>query len=140
MAKIERKTKAKTKIPDAGMADIAFLLLIFFMVSTKFVKEKGLPVTLPQAQAVQKINRQNAATIYVTKAGTISIDDYIVAVDQIQYIMQNKLAENPNLVTAFRTDRDTEYGVMVDIMNELKKANALRVAFEAKKSFTQYGP
>jgi biopolymer transport protein ExbD len=46
--------------------------------------------------------------------------------------MQKKLAVNPGIVTCFRTDRDADYGLMVDIMNELKKAQALRVSFEAK--------
>lgn len=133
MAKILRKTKVASEIPNASMSDIAFLLLIFFMVSTTFVKEKGLKVDLPRAQAVQKINRQNAATIYISRSGIISIDDFATEVDQIQYVMQNKLAENPAIITSFRTDKDTEYGIMVDVMNELKRANALRISFEARK-------
>ncbi len=133
MAKIVRKTKVDSEIPNASMSDIAFLLLIFFMVSTTFVKEKGLKVDLPRAEAIQKINRQNAATIYVSRSGLISIDDFATQVDQIQFVMQNKIAENPALITSFRTDRDTEYGIMVDVMNELKRANALRISFEARK-------
>jgi len=133
MAKILRKTKVGSEIPNASMSDIAFLLLIFFMVSTTFVKEKGLKVNLPRAQAIQKINRQNAATIYVSRSGLISIDDFATQVDQIQLVMQSKLAENPSIITCFRTDKDTEYGIMVDVMNELKRANALRISFEARK-------
>ena|SRR6056297_3941028 len=133
MANIERKTKVGTKIPNDSLADVAFLLLIFFMVSTTFVKEKGLNVQLPKAEAVQKINRQNAATIYVNRASVISIDDFAVNVGQIKPIMQNKLADNPSIVTCFRTDANADYGIMVDIMNELKKAEALRVSFEAKQ-------
>jgi len=133
MAKIVRKTKVDSEIPNASMSDIAFLLLIFFMVSTTFVKEKGLKVDLPRAEAIQKINRRNAATIYVSRSGLISIDDFATQVDQIQFVMQNKIAENPSLITSFRTDRDTEYGIMVDVMNELKRANALRISFEARK-------
>ncbi len=133
MAKIVRKTKVDSEIPNASMSDIAFLLLIFFMVSTTFVKEKGLKVDLPRAEAIQKINRRNAATIYVSRSGLISIDDFATQVDQIQFVMQNKIAENPALITSFRTDRDTEYGIMVDVMNELKRANALRISFEARK-------
>jgi len=133
MAKIVRKTKVDSEIPNASMSDIAFLLLIFFMVSTTFVKEKGLKVDLPRAEAIQKINRQNAATIYVSRSGLISIDDFATQVDQIQFVMQNKIAENPALITSFRTDKDTEYGIMVDVMNELKRANALRISFEARK-------
>jgi len=133
MAKILRKTKVDSEIPNASMSDIAFLLLIFFMVSTTFVKEKGLKVDLPHAQAIQKINRQNAATIYISRSGIISIDDFATQVDQVQFVMQNKLAENPSIITSFRTDKDTEYGIMVDVMNELKRANALRISFEARK-------
>ncbi len=133
MAKIARKTKIGTEIPNASMSDIAFLLLIFFMVSTTFVKEKGLNVVLPKAEAIQKINRQNAATIYVNRAEIISIDDFALSVDQVSPMMMKKLAENPAIVTCFRTDAHVDYGIMVDIMNELKKANALRVSFEAKQ-------
>jgi len=133
MAKIVRKTKVDSEIPNASMSDIAFLLLIFFMVSTTFVKEKGLKVDLPRAETIQKINRRNAATIYVSRSGLISIDDFATQVDQIQFVMQSKIAENPALITSFRTDKDTEYGIMVDVMNELKRANALRISFEARK-------
>ena len=133
MAKILRKTKVASEIPNASMSDIAFLLLIFFMVSTTFVKEKGLKVNLPRAQTIQKINRQNATTIYVSRSGIISIDDFATRVDQIQVVMQSKVAENPAMITSFRTDKDTEYGIMVDVMNELKRANALRISFEARK-------
>ncbi|RLC48880.1 MAG: biopolymer transporter ExbD [Candidatus Cloacimonadota bacterium] len=133
MAKIKRKTRLSTQIPNASMSDIAFLLLIFFMVSTTFVKEKGLSVTLPQAFAIQKINRRNASTIYVSQSGIISIDDFSIQVDQVKYIMMEKLSDNPSMVVSFRTDRNADYGLMVDIMNELKKAGALRVSFEAKR-------
>ncbi|MCD6330379.1 MAG: ExbD/TolR family protein [Candidatus Thorarchaeota archaeon] len=133
MAKIVRKTKVDSEIPNASMSDIAFLLLIFFMVSTTFVKEKGLKVDLPRAETIQKINRRNASTIYVSRSGLISIDDFATRVDQIQLVMQNKIAENPAMITSFRTDKDTEYGIMVDVMNELKRANALRISFEARK-------
>ena len=133
MAKINRKTRLSTQIPNASMSDIAFLLLIFFMVSTTFVKEKGLSVTLPQAFSIQKINRRNASTIYVSQSGIISIDDFSIQVDQVKYIMMEKLSDNPSIVVAFRTDRNADYGLMVDIMNELKEAGALRVSFEAKR-------
>ena len=133
MAKILRKTKVGSEIPNASMSDIAFLLLIFFMVSTTFVKEKGLKVNLPRAQTVQKINRRNATTIYISRSGLISIDDFATQVDQIQFVMQKKLVENPAMITSFRTDKDAEYGIMVDVMNELKRANALRISFEARK-------
>lgn len=54
MAKIKKAARPETLIPTASMSDIAFLLLLFFMVSTVFVREKGLKVRLPKAEMIQK--------------------------------------------------------------------------------------
>ena len=132
MAKITKKTKAETLIPTASMSDIAFLLLLFFMVSTVFVREKGLRVRMPRAKSIQKIPRSHSATIYVDKNGTISIDDLIIDIPDIQWVMQKKLAEDFNVIACFRTDKDTSYGLMSDILYQLRLANTLRVQFEAK--------
>jgi len=132
MVNISKKTKAETAIPSASMSDIAFLLLLFFMVSTVFVREHGLRVNLPRAEEIEKIPRNHAATIYVNRSGMISIDDLEVDIPDIQYVMQKKLAEDFNVIVCFRTDKDTNYGLMSDILNQLKKANTLRVSFEAK--------
>ena len=132
MAKITRKTKAETLIPTASMSDIAFLLLLFFMVSTVFVREKGLNVRIPRAKSIQKIPRSHSATIYVDKNGTISIDDLVIDIPDVQWVMQKKLTEDFNVIACFRTDKDTSYGIMSDILYQLRLANTLRVQFEAK--------
>ncbi len=135
MAKIKKQSKPETIIPTASMSDIAFLLLIFFMVSTVFVKERGLRITMPKAheENIKKIPRKNAVTVYVNRSGKISIDDRILGIPMISPTMQRKLAENFNMIVAFRTDTKAEYGVMADIMNKLREADALSVTFEAKK-------
>ncbi len=132
MAKIVKKTKPEMLIPTASMSDIAFLLLLFFMVSTVFVRERGLKVNLPKAGEIEKIPRNHASTIYVGRSGLISIDDMEVSVPDVQYVMQKKLSEDFNMITCFRTDKETNYGIMSDVLNQLRKASALRVSFEAK--------
>ncbi|MBC8416225.1 MAG: biopolymer transporter ExbD [Candidatus Cloacimonetes bacterium] len=132
MAKIKKTNKPETMIPTASMSDIAFLLLLFFMVSTVFVREKGLPVSMPRAASIEKIPRTHSSTIYVNRNGIISIDDFIVSIPDVKWVMQKKLSEDFNLLACFRTDRETNYGIMSDILNQLREANALRVYFEAK--------
>ena len=62
--KFNRKSKVQSVIPTASMADISFLLLVFFMVSTVFVRYRGLPVTLPQAEKIEKLeSRRNVISI-----------------------------------------------------------------------------
>jgi biopolymer transport protein ExbD len=102
------------------------------MVSTVFVKETGLKVRMPQAEKIEKIPRSHSATIYVDKGGTISIDDMPISIPDVQWVMQKKYLEDFNIIACFRTDKDTNYGIMSDILNQLRKAETLRVSFEAK--------
>lgn len=132
MPKLKAKSKPETIIPTASMSDIAFLLLIFFMVSTVFVRERGLRVIMPEARNIEKVPRRNATTIYVDRGGMISIDDFVVEIPTVRDIMVRKLYDDFNTIVSFRTDRNTDYGIMADILNQLREANALRVSFEAR--------
>jgi biopolymer transport protein ExbD len=114
---------------------VTFVVIPFgagYLTNKFLVKEKGLDVILPTAKEIEKIPRKHATTIYVNRGGTITIDDYAVEIPQVSVIMQQKLAEDINTITCFRTDKDTSYGIMSDVLNQLKEANALRVQFEAK--------
>ncbi len=132
MAKVKKSVRPQGEIPTASMSDIAFLLLIFFIVSTVFVKERGLKVTLPRAESLDKIPRTHSVTIYVDRNGIISIDDFQVEIPLIENVMLKKVNTDFNMIGCFRTDEGTPYGVMADILNQMRKANALRVSFEAK--------
>ena len=124
-----RSTRKETFIPTSSMGDIAFLLLIFFMVTTIFRDETGLPVELPRAEAGEEVNRELISNIYINRQGMISIDDLIVKVDQISNLMALKLEQNPLMIVAFKTDTYTQYGVVSDVMEQLKEVNATRVFF-----------
>ena len=124
-----RSTNKGTFIPTSSMGDIAFLLLIFFMVTTIFREESGLPVELPRAEAGEEVNRELVSNIYINRAGQISIDDRLVQIKHITDIIGTKISENPQLIVAFKTDTYTDYGVVSDVMEELKEVNAVRVFF-----------
>ena len=124
-----RNTKKDTFIPTSSMGDIAFLLLIFFMVTTIFREETGLPVELPRAEAGEEVNRELVSNIYINRLGQISIDDRLVQVKHIRDIMAVKISDNPQLIVAFKTDNYAEYGTVSDVMEELKEVNAVRVFF-----------
>ena len=124
-----RSTKKSTFIPTSSMGDIAFLLLIFFMVTTIFREESGLPVELPRAEAGEEVNRELVSNVYINRVGQISIDDRLVQVKHIRDIMAQKISENPQLIVAFKTDTYADYGTVSDVMEELKEVNAVRVFF-----------
>lgn len=133
MAHFEKKQKVSATIPTSSMADIAFLLLVFFMVTTVLKLEEGLPISLPKAEAAQDIPRENVAHIWVDRTGRISINDMIVAPNAVEGIIAQRVRANPGIIVAFYTDEMAPYAVMADIMESLKRASAVRVSFASKK-------
>jgi biopolymer transport protein ExbD len=125
----ERQQKVANKVPTSSMADIAFLLLIFFMTTTIFKMEDGLPITLPRVETSQKQQREMISRIWINRDGIISINDKLVTVDNVEAIIVTMMQEKPNLIIAFNADDRCPYSVVSDVMEELKKANAVRVSF-----------
>lgn len=118
------------------MADIAFLLLIFFMTTTIFKMEDGLPITLPRVETSQKQQREMISRIWVNRDGVISINDKLVTVGNIEAIIVTMMQEKPSLIIAFNADDRCPYSVVSDVMEELKKANAVRVSFTSDPEST----
>jgi biopolymer transport protein ExbD len=128
--KISRKSQLKELIPTSSMADIAFLLLIFFMVTTVFRVYHGLDVLLPRAEATQKIEtKRNLCHVWVDTRGKISIDDMLVEVPLVYPVVLEKMRDNPRIIISMKADKKARYGVLADVMEELKRAQALRINF-----------
>lgn len=140
MAKIVLK-KRSVEIPQASQSDIAFLLLLFFMVTTVFVQEKVFWVERnrwPIAEAIQKIPRNHTATMYIRQDNTVLIDDVPYNMDDIESmriagVMQRKLNSDANMIVCYRTDKDAQYGIMSDVMRQLQEIGALKITFETQK-------
>jgi biopolymer transport protein ExbD len=124
-----RSVRKDPFIPTSSMGDIVFLLLIFFMVTTIFREETGLPVELPRAEAGEEIQRELVSNIYIDRSGRISVDDRLIQVRHVADIFGRKISDNPQLVVAFKSDQITPYGTVSDVMEELKEVNAVKVFF-----------
>ncbi len=73
MAIMKRKQKVSDEIPTASMADIAFLLLVFFLTTTVFNEEKGLPIVLPEQAEEQEVSPKNLIFFIVQPDGTVVV-------------------------------------------------------------------
>ena len=133
--RFERKSRVGQSIPTSSMADIAFLLLVFFMVSTVFVRYRGLPVMLPDAKKTQKIEtKRNITHIWASPAGEVMIDDMLVKdMPTLMRVVANKMQENPRIIVSIKADSYAPYGVISDVMEELRRAGALRINFATKR-------
>jgi len=127
--KFEKNIKLEQKVPTSSMADIAFLLLIFFMTTTIFKMEDGLPVSLPRAETAAKQKREMITHIWIDATGVISINDKLIQIPDVEPIIKMQLAEKPTLIVAFNADHRTPYGIISEVMEQLKKASAIRVSF-----------
>lgn len=127
--RFKKKTKTDAMVPTSSMADIAFLLLVFFMVTTIFRLEDGLPIELPKAAMAEPVAREKVAHIWVSERRQIAINDKLVEIGSIQAIILGKLQSNPALIVALNADAHVGYDLMSDIMEELKLVNANRVSF-----------
>jgi len=129
----KKKSKVSTEIPTASMPDIVFMLLLFFMVTTVFRQVTGIPVDLPTAKRIMKLEaKKNVTNIYANAEGEISIDDKFVKVSDVRQIMYKKRLESPKLVVSMKLDKAAKMNLVINIQQELREADALVVNYCAK--------
>lgn len=126
--KLREQKKSSPQIPTASTGDIAFLIIIFFMTTSIFSREKGLKIVLPEKGSEVKIKSENILTIAVNPQGQILIKDQIVTIPELKDIVRNELDANPELAVALRVSRTAPYKIMVDVFDELKLAKAERIS------------
>ncbi len=132
--RFRRRAKVGSVIPTASMADISFLLLVFFMVSTVFVRYRGIPVELPQAEKIEKIEqRRHIASVWIDKRGTIMIDDQALALDQVAAVLHARVLADKRLIVSIKADGDAQFGLLSDLLQELRRVEALRVNFATER-------
>ena len=130
----KKKSKVNVAIPTASMPDIIFMLLIFFMVATVIRTYSGLQVQLPDAQKIQKIegSKRHVVTIWLDKNEQVVCDDVNVKkMSDLRNVVYKKLVENPQIKIALKIDEETDMGLVNDVHQELRKANALNVYYFA---------
>jgi biopolymer transport protein ExbD len=120
----------EAEIPTASMADIAFLLIIFFMTTTNFAREKGLKFVLPekkdQPQEV-KIKSENLLKISINDKGELFLNDEEARWENVEREVKLRLEKNPNLIILIRTHRDAPYEYMIRAFDAVKAAGGKKV-------------
>jgi biopolymer transport protein ExbD len=129
----KKRANSKQEIPTSSMPDIIFMLLLFFMVATTLREiDVYVKFKLPEAVAIQKIeNKRLISYIWVGKNGKIQLNDNLVEVSDIQDIMYKKRVELPNVIVSLRIDKESDMGVVHDIQQALRKADARRINYSA---------
>lgn len=125
-----RRKKGEAEIPTSSMADISFLLLLFFLVTTTIDIDTGISLVLPpwieNAEQVP-VKTENIANILVNEVGDVLLNEQIIGVPQIREQIVKGIKANEKLIISVKTVRDTPYKIYIDVMDQLKMAyNDLR--------------
>jgi len=128
----ERKSKASDQIPSSSLADIAFLLLIFFMVTTVFRTEAERPIEWPDAAATEQIDekRDNILYVWVERNGDVWINDRLIPMNNVSDIVGPAwMQSGQRLIISLRADANVPYRFVDAVQEQLKTAGAVYVVF-----------
>ncbi|AGH45714.1 ExbD/TolR family protein [Paraglaciecola psychrophila] len=109
------------------MLDIVFIMLIFFIVTTVFVKEAGVEVNKPNGDLAVMPKNANIF-IAVTEDGKVWIDKREVEVDLVRSNLERLMAEQPSDVIIIQADEEAEHGLVVEVMDQIKMAGIDRIS------------
>lgn len=118
-----KRNEVDDEIPTASMADIAFLLIIYFMVTTTFAATRGLDFSLPQEEDnTPLVDKEESVLIEIQPGGVLMVDNKPMQLDQVLDYLKPKLERNPMKPVIIRANEMTEYGHMVSVFDELRQA------------------
>lgn len=123
----------ESEIDMTPMLDIVFIMLIFFIVTTSFIKEAGVDVKRPDASTAQ---RQEASSIYVavTQDGEVWIDRQMVDLRALRSQVERLRLENPEAAAVVQADTDARHGLVVKVMDQLRLGGVETISVAATKN------
>jgi len=116
------------EIPTASMADIAFLLLIFFLVTTTIDMDKGLGIVLPAEGEEIEIKKDNILNCLINSSGNVLLGGEPIKTKDIGKEVRRKIAENQKLIISVKAHEKTKYSDYIAVIDQLKMANAKRIS------------
>jgi biopolymer transport protein ExbD len=132
MIQVKRKRSSDALEINMGpLIDLVFLLLIFFLVTTTFVKETGLEVHRPSAKTAER-KEKSTILIGISKEGTIYMENRIIDIRSVRANVEKLLAENPESGVIVVADKKSQTGVSVNVIDQCRLAGAKGVSIAAK--------
>lgn len=137
--KIARR-QVPAEIPTASMADVAFLLIIFFLVASFYSVTRGIQFSLPQHDEAALTAEPEAATlIEIAANGALTVDNRPLALQELQGYLQPRLARNPARSVILQTSLDAPYEAMTDVFDELRQVGVQNLVIPTSTELQMYG-
>ena len=117
-----KKKEVASEIFTGSMADISFLLIIYFMITSAFSATRGLDFALPEDTDTPEIKQEDSIDVHVLAGGAIEVDGKGLPLEGLLPYTLDKLIQNPEKPVILRTDPDATYGDMIRVFDELRKS------------------
>mgnify|MGYP001307726121 FL=1 len=132
---INKTRRNLQEINSSSMADIAFLLLVFFLVTTTISMDKGISLVLPSEGNEMEVNKNNIVNILVNESGKVLLDDKPTKLKDIKSIAEKKITQNDKIIFSVQTHPRTKYQIYVQVLDQLKSAKAQKISIANPPSF-----
>ena len=126
---------AMQEINSSSMSDIAFLLLVFFLVTTTISLDKGISLILPAEGNEMEVNKKNIVNILINDKGKVLMDDDPTKIDEIKKFALKKIANNPKIIFSVLTNKNTQYSDYILVLDQLKQAKATKISIANPPGF-----
>jgi biopolymer transport protein ExbD len=128
------------EIPTASMADVAFLLIIFFLVASFYSVTRGIQFSLPKHdEAALTAEPEAAVLIEIASTGSLTVDNRNMALDQLRAYIEPKLQRNPTKSVILQTSLEAPYQAMTDVFDELRQAGVQNLVIPTSTELQTYG-
>ena len=131
--KLKRKTSVKSVIPVSSMSDIAFLLLIFLMLSSILNMKKGPKINTPKAQEISTAQDVRKFDLTIDKNGNVFFEGSYVTAEDLTNTFNERIVMYPNLFVQINADEQTEYNAVDKVIKALQNAGCYRLLFICDK-------
>lgn len=129
MKKIKRTTRSAEEIPLSSTADIAFLLIVFFLAASALLELRGVTLPLPKKDAPpMQILKKNIYKIYIDKEGNYSHENQTYSLEELKADVEKAYAENDELVVVVRPQKETPAQSIPKVIQILRELNINRVS------------
>ena len=117
-----KKKEVQSEIFTGSMADISFLLIIYFMITSAFSADRGLDFALPEDTDTPEIKQEDSIDVHVLRGGAIEVDTRGLPLEGLLPYVLEKLKQNPEKPVILRTEPDATYGDMIRVFDTLRTA------------------
>lgn len=132
MRRIFKKKEEESAIDLTPMLDVVFIMLIFFIVTTSFVKESGIDVSRPSAKTAKKKQRASIL-VAINQSGEIWIQRRKVDIRSVRANIERLHAESPEGTVVIQADKRSKTGLLVDVMDQIRLAGVENIAVSASE-------